>query len=93
MTNLVKLTKFEELTGYTPKAVQRKVAEGVWLEGFEVIKAPDGNWLVIMEGYERWAAGQQRVAYVPPVSGSRSASPGEVASTAPRSRSVRLLPT
>lgn len=77
MSNLVKLTKFEELTGYTPKAVQRKVAEGVWLEGFEVLKAPDGNWLVIMEGYERWAAGQQRVAFAPQGIASKSGSRGE----------------
>lgn len=76
MTKLVKLTKFEEMTGYTPKAVQRKVQDGIWLLDYEVLKAPDGNLLVIMEGYERWAAGQPRVAFAPQGTESKSASSG-----------------
>lgn len=84
---LMKLTKFEERTGYTPKAVQRKLAEGIGLYGYEVIKAPDGNLLVVEEGYERWAAGQQRVEYVPPVIASKSALPTAGRSAGQRSHS------
>lgn len=62
MTDLVTLVKFEELSGYTPKAVQRKIEEGVWLLGYEAVKARDGKLLVSISGYERWAVDQPRVA-------------------------------
>jgi hypothetical protein len=75
--DLVKLVKFADITGYTPKAVTRKIQEGVWLEGYEVVKAPDGNWLVSLEGYKRWAVGLPRVALGQPAIESKSASRGE----------------
>lgn len=56
----VLLKKFEDLTGYTPKAVERKIASRVWLEGHEYRRAPDGHILIDMEGYYRWVAGQRR---------------------------------
>lgn len=59
---LVKLQKFEQLTGYSPDAVHSKIKRGDWLEGHEFVRAPDGNVLVNLEGYYRWAAGQRRVA-------------------------------
>ena len=58
----VKLTKFEELTGYTPKAVHRKKEEGVWLMGRELIKAEDGNLLVDREGYDAWGERARQAA-------------------------------
>ncbi|HLX30764.1 MAG TPA: excisionase [Casimicrobiaceae bacterium] len=58
---LVTLSVFETVTGYSEKAVRRKIEEGVWLQGHEFIKAPDGRILVDMEGYQRWAFGQRRV--------------------------------
>lgn len=58
---LVTLSLFETVTGYSEKAVRRKIEEGVWLQGHEFIKAPDGRILVDMEGYQRWAFGQRRV--------------------------------
>lgn len=45
---------FESLTGYTTKAVQRKIESGIWLEGREYVKAPDGRRLIDMEGYQKW---------------------------------------
>jgi hypothetical protein len=60
---LVLPAKFEERVGYTPKAIEIKIARAVWLEGFEYFKAPDGKITVIMEGYERWAAGLPRVEW------------------------------
>lgn len=50
----VKLDAFKEMTGYTPKAVHRKKEEGIWLIGRELVKAPDGNILVNMEGFYKW---------------------------------------
>ena len=54
----VKIGKFEELTGYTEKAVRRKIQEGVFVQGREFLKAPDGHILIDMEGYEKWARHQ-----------------------------------
>lgn len=56
----VKLALFESITGYTEKAVYRKIGDGHWLDGREYIKAPDGNILVSMEGYEKWVEGRRQ---------------------------------
>ncbi len=56
----VKLPKFEELTGYTEKAVRRKMEEGHWLQGKEYRKAPDGHILVDLEGYNKWVEGRRK---------------------------------
>ena len=58
----VKPPVFEALTGYTTEAINTKIKRGVWLEGFEVVRAPDGNIRLDMQGYERWAAGLPRAA-------------------------------
>lgn len=54
----VLLKRFEELTGYTEKAVRAKMARGDWLQGREYVKAPDGHIMVDLEGYERWVLGE-----------------------------------
>lgn len=56
----VRLPLFERLTGYTQKAVRRKIEEGVWLEGKQYKRAPDGHILVDLEGYEKWVEGQKQ---------------------------------
>ncbi len=53
----VTIKKFEELTGYTAKAVQSKMARGDWLRDREYLKAPDGRILMDLQGFERWAEG------------------------------------
>jgi hypothetical protein len=42
------------MTGYTPKAIRRKIEAGVWLEGREFRRAPDGHVLISVKGYELW---------------------------------------
>ena len=54
----VRVHLFEALTGYSAKAVERKIASGVWMEGREFKKAPDGHVLIDMKGYERWVENQ-----------------------------------
>lgn len=49
-------------TGYTEKAIRRKIEEGVWLEGREYRRAPDGNILIDMEAYEKWVVGRSQEA-------------------------------
>jgi hypothetical protein len=58
----VKLPLFESVTGYTEKAVRRKIEEGHWLEGGEYVRAPDGHILVNMEGYYKWVENPKRAA-------------------------------
>lgn len=48
------------LTGYTVKAMQRKIERGDWIEGAEWVKAPDGLRLISIPGFNRWAAGHRK---------------------------------
>ena len=50
----VLIAKFCELTGYTQRAVELKIERGVWIEGCEWIKAPDGHRLMSLRGYAQW---------------------------------------
>lgn len=54
-----RIVKFADETGYTVKAVERKIESGAWIEGREYRRAPDGSILVDVEGYERWVEGQR----------------------------------
>lgn len=42
------------MTGYSAKAIRRKIEAGVWLEGREFRRAPDGHVLISVKGYESW---------------------------------------
>jgi hypothetical protein len=42
------------MTGYTEKAIRRKIQERVWLEGREYRKSPDGRILISIKGYTSW---------------------------------------
>ncbi|MDN3920002.1 excisionase [Pelomonas sp. PFR6] len=48
------LQKFAELTGYTEKALRRKIEEHVWREGREYRRSPDGRIHIDVEWYESW---------------------------------------
>ena len=53
-TQYVTIPLAAALTGYSPKAIRRKIESGVWLEGREFRKAPDGHVLISMKGYQEW---------------------------------------
>jgi hypothetical protein len=42
------------ITGYTVKAMERKIERGDWLEGKVWRRAPDGHILIDLVGYENW---------------------------------------
>jgi hypothetical protein len=46
------------LTGYTRKAIERKIERGDWAEGQVWRRAPDGRILIDLEGYKKWAEGR-----------------------------------
>ncbi len=50
----IKLAKFCEFTGYTEKAIRRKIEEGKWLAGKHYIKSPDGYIMINVQGYQEW---------------------------------------
>ena len=50
----VRIARFEYLTGYTQKAVRKKIENGIWLDGKEYKKSPDGRIVIDLEGYRRW---------------------------------------
>lgn len=58
----VRINKFVELTGYTEKAVRRKIEEGVWVAGREYRRAPDSTIFIDMEGFARWVEAGKEVA-------------------------------
>lgn len=53
----VTIVKAAEITGYTRRAIEEKIARGVWLEGREWSKAPDGRRLISIAGFARWVEG------------------------------------
>src|SRR5687768_14806096 len=54
----VTITRFAEMSGYTTGAVHKKIERGVWLEGVQWFRAPDGRILISIEGYDSWVGGQ-----------------------------------
>lgn len=52
----VRISLAATITGYTEKAIRRKIADGVWREGEVWRKAPDGSILISIKGYTEWVA-------------------------------------
>ena len=46
------------VTGYTVKAMERKIERGDWQEGKVWKRAPDGRILIDMVGYQKWVESQ-----------------------------------
>jgi hypothetical protein len=45
---------FSILTGYSDKAVRRKIENGIWIQGKHYRRAPDGHVTMDMEEYYKW---------------------------------------
>ncbi|EGJ11967.1 hypothetical protein [Rubrivivax benzoatilyticus] len=56
----VRIPLAAHITGYTEKAIRRKIDEGVWRVGKEYRKAPDGSVLISIAGYARWVETEKR---------------------------------
>ena len=89
---LKRIPLFCQETGYSENAVARKIEEGVWIEGREYVRAPDGRLLIDMDGFEKWALGDKRwaekqkaAALIPANAASESGSRGTGSATPMRS--------
>lgn len=58
----VQLSVFEQATGYSPDAVQKKIRRGDWREGVHFRKAPDGHIMMDLRAFHAWVENQQLVA-------------------------------
>ncbi len=54
----VRLPLAESLTGYTVKAMERKIERGDWVEGKVWKRAPDGRIVIDLSGYHQWVEGR-----------------------------------
>jgi hypothetical protein len=52
---------FAKESGYTEAAIRAKIRDGIWLEGRQWRRAPDGHILIDVNGVEEWIeAGYQK---------------------------------
>ena len=58
ISRYVLLTMAAQMTGYTVKAMERKIERGDWIEGKVWLRAPDGRILIDMWGFQRWVEGR-----------------------------------
>lgn len=58
----VTIERASGLTGYSQKAIRRKIEDGVWIEGQMWRRAPDGRILIDMESYHKWVRGAVNTA-------------------------------
>lgn len=45
---------FSTLTGYSEKAIRRKIGDGIWIQGRHYKKAPDGRITMNLQEYYKW---------------------------------------
>jgi hypothetical protein len=54
MLRYLTIPKFSAESGYSEDAIRTKIRDGIWREGQEWKKAPDGRVLIDVDGYHRW---------------------------------------
>ena len=54
--------RFSVLTGITEKAIDGKIARGVWRFGIEYTLDPDGKVQISIEGFNQWVSTSSRVS-------------------------------
>ena len=50
---------FCAMTGYTDRAVRRKIQDGVWIQGVHWRKSPDNRIQIDLENYTKWVEGSK----------------------------------
>ncbi len=79
------------ITGYSVRAIQIKIARGVWLPGHEYRRRPDGEIEFDIDGFNRWVEGR-RLPHPKPSEPVAVREPVE-AKPEPTSRAIKDVPT
>jgi len=58
----LRIRQFAAETGYTEKAIRRKIEEGIFVEGIHWRRAPDNCIVIDKEAYEAWVEGAMESA-------------------------------
>jgi hypothetical protein len=61
----VLICKAAEQSGYSAKAIEMKISEGVWCENVHYRRAPDGHIIIDLEAVERWMLGEHNDLSLP----------------------------
>jgi len=59
MLDRVLIKKFCELSGYGYDGIYKKCQNGVFNEGKEFFRAPDGLYIISISGFEKWSESTQ----------------------------------
>jgi hypothetical protein len=60
------------LTGYSVKAMERKIERGDWQEGKVWRRAPDGRIVIDVLGYQRWIEGPRASVHREKIEGQKA---------------------
>lgn len=63
------------LTGYSVKAMERKIERGDWQEGKVWKRAPDGRIVIDVLGYQRWVEGTRTAIHEEKTEGQKARLP------------------
>lgn len=66
------------LTGYSVKAMERKIERGDWQEGKVWRRAPDGRILIDVLGYQRWVEGPRAAVHKDKIEGQKAQLPEQI---------------
>lgn len=90
MLRYVTIPKVAAESGYTENAIRSKIRDGIWSEGQEWKRAPDGRVLIDVDGYCRWVeAGAVLTVHRKPSPARKPAA----AHSAPKTRAAGQSPT
>ncbi len=56
----LRIKKFCDMTGWTEKAVNHMISDGVWLDGKEYTRLKNKRLLISIKGYEDWVSNQKQ---------------------------------
>jgi hypothetical protein len=63
------------LTGYSVKAMERKIERGDWQEGKVWRRAPDGRIVIDVLGYQRWVEGPSAAVHMEKIGNQKAQLP------------------
>jgi hypothetical protein len=77
------------LTGYSVKAMERKIERGDWQEGKVWKRAPDGRILIDVLGYQRWVEGPKAASHSRGLEGEKTSLPVQMDLALKREKEIK----